>query len=174
MKHTKLRQLIKELIKEAYVDSKGELKRFKTIDDEEGEGTTEWIAGLQRVANFLRSIPKLKELRFTEPMVRIIRELEHVIGFWVDGSEEKQQMLDSIPGDTIGQKAEVAALGAIMHKHDMIFNLHVAPYLGASDLSNPDDFMDDDDLFEGLTTTEFDLDIIKAVGKKLAQLGIIK
>jgi len=174
MKHIKLRQLIKELIKEAYVDSKGELKRFKTIDDEEGEGTTEWIAGLQRVVNFLRSIPKLKELRFTEPMVRIIRELEHVIGFWVDGSEEKQQMLDSIPGDDIGQKAEMAALGTIMQKHDMIFNLYVLPHLEKFNPDLPGMYDDDDGLFEELKSKEFNPDIIKAVGKKLAQLGFIK
>jgi len=173
MKHTKLRQLIREIIKEAYIDSKGELKRFKTIDDEEGEGTTEWIAGLQRVINFLRSIPKLKELGFTEPMVRIVKEIEEVIGFWVDGSEEKQQLLNSIPGDDIGQKAEMAALGTIMQKHDMIFNLHIAPRLTEF---NPDlpGLDDGDDLYEELKSKDLDLDTIRAVGKKIAQLGIIK
>lgn len=177
MKKSELRQLVRELIKEAYVDSKGELKRFKTIDDEEGEGTTEWLGGLQRVINFIRSIPKLKELKFTEPMVRLIKEIELVYNFYVDGSEEKTKMLNSIPGNNIGQKAEMAALGTIMMEHDMIFNLYILPHL---EKFNPDlpglgaGLDDEDGLFEALTITKFDLDALKTAGKIVKSLGVVK
>lgn len=173
MKKAELRQLVRELIKEAYVDSKGELKRFKTIDDEEGKGTTEWLGGLQRVVNFLRSIPKLKELGFTEPMVRIVKELEET-WYYLGMGPEKSKMINQIPGDNLGQKAEMAALGMIMHGHDMIFNLHILPHLEKFNPDLPGLMDDEDDLFEELTITKFDLDTLKAVGKKLAQLGVVK
>ena len=71
------------------VTPQGNLVGFRSIDDEEGEGATEWLAGLQRVINFLRSIPKLKELGFAEPMVRIVKELEIVFNSnIVDGIQE--------------------------------------------------------------------------------------
>lgn len=156
------------------VTPQGNLVGFRSIDDEEGEGTTEWLAGLQRVINFLRSIPKLKELSFTEPMVRIVKELEMIIGIYIPGSEERQKLLDSIPGDTIGQKAEMAALGTIMHKHDMIFNIHVMPYLEKLNPDLPGLMDDEDDLFEGLKSKEFDPNTLKAVGRKIDQLGLMK
>lgn len=174
MKKAELRQLVREVIKEAYIDSKGELKRFKSIDAEEGEGTTEWLAGLQRVINLLRSIPKLKELKFAEPMVRMVKELELVYNFFVDGSEEKTKMLNSIPGNNIGQKAEMSALGTIMVEHDMIFNLYILPHLEEFNPDLPGLMDDEDDLFEELTITKFDLDAIRAAGKVIKSLGIIK
>lgn len=174
MKKVELRQLVREVIKEAFIDAKGELKRFKTIDDEESKGTTDWLAGLQRVINFLRSIPKLKELKFAEPMVRMVKELELVYNFFEEGSEEKRKMINSIPGNTIGQKAEMSALGTIMVEHDMVFNLYILPHLEEFNPDLPGLMDDEDDLFEELTITKFDLDAIRAAGKVIKSLGIIK
>lgn len=163
MKHSQVRQLVRELIKEAFVDASGNLSGFETPDEELGIGTTDFFAGLENAINALKKIPDLERRGMLGTFTRAINGLKEL---WeVSTEKERNVILSSIPGNNTVTKAEIMAFATIASKYDSLFNIFVAPYLDGKD--------PEEDLFENITT-DIDIDIVRQVSKKLAQLGIIK
>lgn len=134
MKHTKLRQLIREIIKEAYVDPKGQLKKFNA-DEFSGldQEMALWISGVQRGFNLLKSAPQEAEVQKHINDLKIIaNQIADILGWSTE--EEIKVFLDKIPGDDVETKGIMAmVLGAYEYFSEQgdgaLFDVFVFPHV---------------------------------------------
>lgn len=162
MKHTKLRQLIREII-EATVDADGNLKGF-SADEFGGDFDREfalWLSGIQRGFNALKSAPEEAQM---QKHLKAIKELANEFADMLNWltEEEIEKLFKQIPGDSVEDKGIVAViLGAMEHYEKQgdgaLFDIFVMPHV-------QDKFPPTDDLMEGLGKR------LKAVGKMLVNL----
>jgi len=162
MKELKLRQLIRELIKEAYVDSKGELKRFNA-DEFGGDFDQEfalWVSGIQRGLNALKSAPEGAQIqKHLKALKEYANETADMLNWLTE--EEIERLFNQIPGNSVEDKGIVGMIGGAMRYYEeqgdeFLFETFIVPHI-----QNKFPFMRDDNLGN----------LMEGLGKRLKDVG---